>query len=120
MAAKRDALGIEELLAQAGWMRDLARRMVRDEEAADEILQWCGRELERGFRARRFSAVRTARVFTWCDAPALPGARLEPAEVVSRFGDEQGADGGFGEASDDRAARTWDAWIALERLQAGL
>ena len=39
MAAKRDALGIEELLAQAGWMRDLARRMVRDEEAADEILQ---------------------------------------------------------------------------------
>ena len=40
--------------------------------------------------------------------------------VLILFGEEQGADGGFGEASDDRAARTWDAWIALERLQAGL
>jgi hypothetical protein len=85
-------------------------------DASDEILQWCGRELERGFRAQRFSAVRTARVFAWSDAPALPGARLEPAELVAGFVAEQGPDGGFGEAADDRAARTWDAWIALERL----
>ena len=26
-------------------------------ERSDEVLQWCGRELERGFRARRFDAV---------------------------------------------------------------
>jgi hypothetical protein len=31
-------------------------------DAADEILQWCGRELERGFRAREFDALQTARV----------------------------------------------------------
>lgn len=88
-------------------------------DASDEILQWCGRELERGFRARRFSAVRTARVFAWCDAPALPGARLETAELFEALAAEQADDGGFGEAADERAARTWDAWIALDRLASG-
>ncbi|MBW2269490.1 MAG: hypothetical protein JRH16_13020 [Deltaproteobacteria bacterium] len=85
-------------------------------EASDEILQWCGRELERGFRARRFSAVRTVRVLVWCDAPALPGARFEADELTAALLLEQADDGGFGDASDERAARTWDAWIALERL----
>ena len=87
--------------------------------ASDEILQWCGRELERGFRARRFSAVRTARVFVWCDAPVLPGARLEPAELLAALLTEQADDGGFGEGVGERDARTWDAWVALERLSAG-
>ena len=91
----------------------------RPHDAGDEILQWCGRELERGFRARRFSAVRTARVLTWCDAPVLPGAQLEPAELLDALLAEQAPDGGFGEASDDRASRSWDAWIALERLTTG-
>jgi len=90
-----------------------------EHDAADEILQWCGRELERGFRARRFSAVRTARVFVWCDAPALPGAKLEAGEVLAVLLTEQADDGGFGDAADERAARTWDAWLSLERLAGG-
>lgn len=85
-------------------------------DAADEILQWCGRELERGFRARRFSALRTARVLVWCDAPALPGARLEPAELLAALPGEQAGDGGFGEAPEERGALTWDAWMVLDRL----
>jgi hypothetical protein len=88
-------------------------------DASDEILQWCGRELERGFRARRFSAVRTARVLVWCDARALPGTRLEPAELIMALLAEQAGDGSFGDVSSERAARTWDAWVALERLCAG-
>ena len=84
-------------------------------EAADGVLQWCGRELERGFRARRFSALRTARVLLWCDAPVLPGARLAPEELVEALLGEQAADGGFGEG-EESAARTWDAWLVLERL----
>ena len=52
-----------------------------DVDVADEALQWCGRELERGFRIGAFDAVRVARVFVLCDAPALPGARLAAAEV---------------------------------------
>jgi hypothetical protein len=88
-------------------------------DAADEILQWCGRELERGFRARRFSGVRTARVFAWCDSPVLPGARLEPAELLAALVSEQADDGSFGEGSDDRVARTWDAWVTFGRLTTG-
>jgi hypothetical protein len=88
-------------------------------DASDEILQWCGRELERGFRAGRFSAVRTARVLIWCDTPVLPGSRLEPGELLAGVLAEQADDGSFGESAGERAARTWDAWIALDRLAAG-
>jgi hypothetical protein len=88
-------------------------------DASDEILQWCGRELERGFRAGRFSAVRSARVLVWCDAAALPGTRLDAAELVTALLAEQAGDGGFGDLPSERPARTWDAWVALERLGAG-
>lgn len=67
-------------------------------EASDEILQWCGRELERGFRTREFDAVRTAQVLLRCDAHALPGARLEPQELVLALVTEQAGDGSFGTA----------------------
>lgn len=65
-------------------------------EAADGILQWCGRELERGFRTRHFDALRTARVLCLCDAHALPGARIATDELVLALLTEQAADGSFG------------------------
>ena len=46
-------------------------------EISDAVLQWCGRELERAFRIGAFDAVRAARIFTLCDAHALPGAKLD-------------------------------------------
>lgn len=82
--------------------------------AADEILQWCGRELERGFRTRRFDAVHTARVLVWCDAPGLPGAHLDAGELLEALLIEQAADGGFG--TRNRARYSWDAMVALVRL----
>jgi len=89
-------------------------------EQADAILQWCGRELERGFRTGAYDAVQTARVFVLCKARALPGARLAAAELVARIVGEQRDDGGFAAADDDtpraRVARTLDALVALERL----
>lgn len=85
-------------------------------DAGDEILQWCGRELERGLRARQFSAVRTARVLVWCDAPVLPGARIEPAELIAAMLSEQAEDGGFGGPADDRGLRSFEAWLALGAL----
>jgi hypothetical protein len=51
-------------------------------EAADEILQWCGRELERGFRTQMFRAVETMRVLALCDAHAIPGATLSRDELA--------------------------------------
>jgi hypothetical protein len=69
-------------------------------EAADEILQWCGRELERGFRARRFGALDTLRVLVRCDAHALPGARLDPQELLLSLLVEQAVDGSFGAAAE--------------------
>ena len=88
-------------------------------ESADAILQWCGRELERGFRAGAFDAVRTARLLVDCDAPSLPGARLESDELVAALLREQQPDGGW--AAPDaspacRAARALDALAGLARL----
>jgi len=89
-------------------------------EQADAILQWCGRELERGFLTGVYDAVRTARVFTLCKAHALPGSRLTAAELVARILDEQLDDGGYALAEDGsrraRVGQTLDALVALERL----
>lgn len=85
-------------------------------DAGDEILQWCGRELERGARARQWSAVRTARVLVWCDAPVLPGAKLEPAQIIAAIVAEQAEDGGFGAPDTDRVRETFDAWCGLRLL----
>jgi len=88
-------------------------------EQADAILQWCGRELDRGLRTGAYDAVQTARVFVLCRARALPGARLTASELVARILDEQRDDGGFAAESDTarvRVARTRDALVALDRL----
>jgi len=80
-------------------------------EEADAILQWCGRELERGFRARRFDAVHTARVLVWCGSSSVPGARLDAGELLEALLVEQAPDGGYG--TRDRARCSWDAMVAL-------
>lgn len=84
-------------------------------DASDEILQWCGRELERGFRARRFDALATARVLVSCDAHALPGARLEREELLLALITEQGGDGSFG-ADPAPSARVEAALHGLRAL----
>jgi hypothetical protein len=93
--------------------------LVRHEQA-DAILQWCGRELERGFRAGVYDAVRTARVFALCKAHALPGSRLAATELVARILDEQMDDGGYALPGDSsrraRVSHTLDALAALEYL----
>jgi len=93
--------------------------LVRHEES-DAILQWCGRELERGFLTGVYDAIRTARVFTLCKAHALPGSRLAAAELVARILDEQMDDGGYASpGNSSRCARisdTLDGLTALERL----
>jgi len=87
-------------------------------DASDAILQWCGRELERGFRAGAFDGIATARVLLDCDAPSLPGARLAPPEVLAAVLAAQQGDGGFaaGAGGADRVARSLDALAALRRL----
>jgi len=93
--------------------------LVRHEQA-DAILQWCGRELERGFLTGVYDAVRTARVFALCKAHALPGSRLAASELVARILDEQLEDGGYAASGDNsgraRVAQTLDALAALEHL----
>jgi len=93
--------------------------LVRHEQS-DAILQWCGRELERGFRTGVYDAIRTARVFTLCKAHALPGSRLTAAELVARILDEQMDDGGFASPGDSslraRVSHTLDALAAVGRL----
>lgn len=87
-------------------------------EDADAALQWCGRELARGFASGRFDAVRTARVLLWCDAAAIPGAPLSAGELRSRILAEQAPDGGW-PSPRARVAHTLDALAALTRWRSG-
>jgi hypothetical protein len=92
-----------------------------DHDAADAVLQWCGRELGRAFATRAFDAVRTARVLVYCDAHGLPGAELRPADLLVALLTEQKPDGSFatweGEGARDAVASTLDGLVALRRLQ---
>ncbi len=90
------------------------------DERSDEALQWCGRELERGFRTGGIDALQLARVLVLCDAVALPGARLAPAELRSALLGAQAPDGGFRPRAPlpARVAATLDAVAALRRLPA--
>jgi hypothetical protein len=100
--------------AIAGYLAALAT-LPADLDVADEALQWCGRELERGFRTGRFDATAVATVFARCDAFALPGARLGADEVVRALLAAQDEDGSFpGEGTPERA--TCAAALALRHL----
>ena len=87
-------------------------------EAGDGILQWCGRELERGVLARRFDAVQVCRLLVWCDAPSLPGGKVSAAEMLPALVAEQEPDGSYRAGGEPAVARqaTWDALVALLRL----
>jgi len=87
--------------------------------AADEVLQWCGRAFEKGFRSGSLGGIGAARVLDACGAVALPGSRLAPGEVVLALLAEQEADGGWpGPDPAARVAATLDALRALARLPA--
>lgn len=91
-------------------------------DLADEVLQYCGRALERGYRARKLDAVRTARVFVLCEVQALPGARIRSEEAVAALLATQEEDGGWPvDVKADprvRIAATLDAVVALRWLTA--
>lgn len=96
---------------------------VTPHDVTDAALQWCGRALEKGFRSGRLDALRVARVFTLCDAHALPGARVEAREVVPALLKDQRQDGSWSYARglpvDLRAEATLEAVLALMRLGGG-
>jgi len=91
-----------------------------DPDLADEALQWCGRELERGFRTHRFEAHQVLRVLLSCDSTALPGATFDTVELLVRLLDEQAGDGGFAGLDPGgppgRVAPTLDALMAIRAL----
>lgn len=95
-----------------------------DPDLADEALQWCGRELERGFRTHRFEAHETVRVLLYCDSHGLPGATFDTVELLVRLLDQQAGDGGFAALDPGgppgRVAPTLDALIALRTLCSAL
>jgi len=89
-------------------------------ELADEALQWCGRELERGFRTHAFTPVAVARVFLRARARALPGLQIDPDELVATLLGAQAPDGGWSaEPEAERLDATLEAVEALLRLGPG-
>ena len=92
-------------------------------DAADEVLQWCGRELERGFRAQQWGALQTARVLVCCDAHGIPGARVGARELKGEILSEQRGDGGWSDLTAPtptaRVERTLEAMTALAHFSGG-
>ena len=87
-------------------------------DLSDAVLQWCGRELERAFRSGAFDAARASRVFTLCEAHALPGARLDAKELVPALLRAQSTDGGWPAPTTPlRVSHTLWAAIGLVRLR---
>jgi hypothetical protein len=87
-------------------------------DLGDAVLQWCGRELERGFRDGAIDAVWAARVFTLCDAHALPGARLDARELVPALLQTQSVDGGWpAPTTPARVSNTLWAALGLVKLR---
>lgn len=91
-------------------------------DLAEEVLQHCGRALERLYRAGKLDAVRTVRVFVLCEVQALPGVRIRFDEAVAALLANQQDDGGWpADAEADpraRIAATLDAIVALRWLEA--
>ncbi|MBW2420312.1 MAG: terpene cyclase/mutase family protein [Deltaproteobacteria bacterium] len=89
-------------------------------DASEAALEWCGRELERGFRAGHFDARETLRVLRSCNVMALPGASLGIQELLSTLLGEQDEDGGFAAeeptGSAGRVGPTLDAMLGLLAL----
>ncbi|MEN8181488.1 MAG: prenyltransferase/squalene oxidase repeat-containing protein [Myxococcota bacterium] len=88
-------------------------------ELGDSALQWCGRELERGYRTRALAPLEAARLFLLCDARSLPAARLDASELVRVIRGRQAPDGGFGSCEDppgSRLGETLESTLALVRL----
>jgi hypothetical protein len=86
-------------------------------ELADEALVWCGRELEKGWRAHHFTTLQIARLLLRARARGLPGAQLEAREVALALLAAQERDGGWPpEPGADRLDATLEAIEALLRL----
>lgn len=85
-----------------------------DSEIADEALQWCGRELERGFRTGVFGPLAVGRVMLRARASALPGAGIEAQEVVVGLVTAQAPDGRFADESGAPTVRA--TLLGLEAL----
>ena len=89
-------------------------------EDSDPALQWCGRELEKGFRSRRLDACGLLGVLLRCDVSMLPGATLAPDEILEALLGEQARDGGWGAlepaGEEARLEPTLDALAGVVRL----
>lgn len=90
------------------------------DEGADGALQWCGREIEREFRAHGFEALSVMQLLLACQVGALPGASFAPEELLERLLAEQAADGGFEALSADGPAARVTSTIDAMRAVIGL
>ena len=104
--------------AIAGYLHAFAMVPAEVDEA-DTALQWCGRELERGYRIGAFGPAAVGDVFVRCHAIAIPGTRLAAAEIAAALLREQRADGGFGPPAAELRA-TCKSALALRHLAAAL
>ena len=87
------------------------------DDASDEALQWCGRELERGFRSHACESLAVMQVLLACQVGSLPGATFAPEELLERLLEEQARDGGFDALAPEgpaaRVGTTIDAMRAI-------
>ena len=71
-----------------------------DHSESDPILQWCGREFERGVLSNQWGPVAAARILVLSDAHALPGAKFDGPDLAVAILNAQATDGCWLEGSD--------------------
>ena len=86
------------------------------DDRADEALQWCGRELEKGFRSHALESLQVMQVLLACQAGSLPGASFAPEELLERLLSEQAGDGGFDALCVEGAA--WRVGPTIDAMRA--
>lgn len=90
------------------------------DDNSDDALQWCGRELEKGFRSQALEALAVMQVLSACQVGSLPGASFAPEELLERLLEEQAADGGFDALCPDGIAARVGPTIDAMRSMIGL
>ncbi len=92
---------------------------VNGDELADEVLQRCGRELERGYRKQALQALDLAYVLALCESEAFPAVSLTSSDIAEALLTAQHADGSWPEArcaQGDDEGTVFLALAALKRL----
>lgn len=83
------------------------------DERSEAVSSWCGRELDRRFREHAIGALPVVRILLYRGVTAVPGAGLEPIDLLGSLLASQDEEGAFAGLTAPAVAPTVDALLAI-------